>query len=69
MENLITGADLIKKKLKNYYEENLKFQDSFISTADLEYLKGRTQNHKEGSLEKVVENLVKTWEMEAGLNI
>jgi hypothetical protein len=32
--------------------------------ADLAYLKGRTRNHKEGSLELIVENLVKTWEME-----
>lgn len=29
------------------------------------YLEGRTQTHKEGSLEKIVEDLVKTWEMEA----
>ncbi len=32
--------------------------------ANLAYLKGRTRNHKEGSLELIVENLVKTWEME-----
>jgi len=29
------------------------------------YMEGKTQNHAEGSLEKIVENLVKTWEMEA----
>ena len=29
------------------------------------YLEGRTRTHKEGSLEKIVEDLVKTWEMEA----
>ena len=29
------------------------------------YLEGRTRKHKEGSLEKIVEDLVKTWEMEA----
>ena len=29
------------------------------------YLEGRTRVHKEGSLEKIVEDLVKTWEMEA----
>lgn len=33
--------------------------------ADLLYFKGKTQNHKPGSLEKTVENLVKKWEMEA----
>ena len=29
------------------------------------YLQGRTRTHKQGSLEKTVEDLVKTWEMEA----
>ena len=29
------------------------------------YLEGRTRTHKEGSLEKIVEDLVKTWEMAA----
>ena len=33
--------------------------------ANLAYIKGKSQNHKAGSLEEVVENLVKTWEMEA----
>ena len=32
--------------------------------ANLAYLKGKTRNHAEGSLELIVENLVKTWEME-----
>ena len=35
------------------------------SVVNLEYLKGRTKSHSADSLEKVVENLVKTWEMEA----
>ena len=35
------------------------------SVVNLEYLKGRTQSHAADSLEKVVENLVKAWEMEA----
>lgn len=34
------------------------------SLANLAYLKGKTMNHPEGSLEMVVENLVKTWEFE-----
>ena len=33
--------------------------------ANYQYLKGKTQNHEEGSLEDVVENLVKKWEMQA----
>eukprot|EP00092_Neocalanus_flemingeri_P008277 GFUD01008923.1.p1 GENE.GFUD01008923.1~~GFUD01008923.1.p1 ORF type:complete len:271 (-),score=67.76 GFUD01008923.1:85-897(-) len=33
--------------------------------ANYQYLKGKTQNHAAGSLEELVENLVKTWEMEA----
>ena len=33
------------------------------------YLEGRTRTHKEGSLEKIVEDLVKTWEMEASHKI
>ena len=32
--------------------------------ANLAFLKGKTKDHKEGSLPLVVENLVKTWEME-----
>ena len=32
--------------------------------ANMTYMEGRTKHHKEGSLEKIVENLVKTWEME-----
>ena len=32
--------------------------------ANLAYLKGKTMNHPEGSLPLIVENLVKTWEME-----
>lgn len=33
--------------------------------ADLAYLRGRTIVHAEGSLEDIVENAIKTWEMEA----
>jgi len=35
------------------------------SKANFEYLSGKTQNHAAGSLEEVVENLVKSWESEA----
>ena len=33
--------------------------------ADLAYMKGKSKNHKGGSLEEIVENLVKKWEMES----
>lgn len=33
--------------------------------ADLQYFLGKTKNHKPGSLELIVENMVKKWEMEA----
>merc|ERR1719215_2097165 len=32
--------------------------------ANLFYLKGKTMNHPEGSLEQIVEDVVKTWEFE-----
>lgn len=32
--------------------------------ADLNYMKGKSQNHAEGSLERIVEDKVKTWEFE-----
>jgi len=35
------------------------------SVANLAFFNGKTQNHAAGSLEMIVENLVKTWEMEA----
>jgi len=35
------------------------------TVANLAYVKGKTMNHAAGSLEELVENLVKTWEMEA----
>ena len=34
------------------------------SLTNLKYLEGKTKNHAAGSLELIVENLVKTWEME-----
>lgn len=37
--------------------------------ANLAYFKGKTQNHAQGSLELIVENLVKTWEMESSHKI
>ena len=34
------------------------------NVVNLEYLKNKTQSHAADSLEKIVENLVMTWEME-----
>eukprot|EP00561_Arcocellulus_cornucervis_P015038 CAMPEP_0185804266 /NCGR_PEP_ID=MMETSP1322-20130828/3150_1 /TAXON_ID=265543 /ORGANISM="Minutocellus polymorphus, Strain RCC2270" /LENGTH=382 /DNA_ID=CAMNT_0028500231 /DNA_START=8 /DNA_END=1156 /DNA_ORIENTATION=- len=35
------------------------------TVADLQYFLGKTKNHEKDSLEETVENIVKTWEMEA----
>ncbi|CAH1267015.1 Hypp3657 [Branchiostoma lanceolatum] len=42
-----------------------RFAKPDYTQANLEYMKGKTKNHPAGSLELVVENLVKRWEMEA----
>ncbi|CAH1267013.1 Hypp3655 [Branchiostoma lanceolatum] len=42
-----------------------RFSKPDYTQANLEYMKGKTKNHPAGSLELVVENLVKRWEMEA----
>ncbi len=36
-----------------------------FSKVDKKYMQERIKKHPPGSLEKIVENLVKTWEMEA----
>jgi len=48
-------------------DPNIKWREGKpdYTVANLAYMEGKTQNHAEGSLEEVVENLVKTWEMEA----
>lgn len=66
--------EIIKKEF-GYKEPNRSFMDEpdtvwrfggkpDYSLTNLLYLKQRTTQHKEDSLEHVVENLVKTWEME-----
>jgi hypothetical protein len=47
-------------------DPNIKWRYSKpdYTIANLSYFKGKTRNHKADSLEKLVENLVKTWEME-----
>jgi len=48
-------------------KEGVKWQHKKpdYTMANLAYLTGKSHNHKKGSLEETVENLVKTWEMEA----
>ena len=41
-----------------------KYAKPDYALADLTYFKGKSQNHKPGSLEYIVQNLVKTWEVE-----
>ena len=40
-----------------------------FSKVDKKYVAEKIKNHKAGSLEKIVENLVKTWEMESSHKI
>ena len=49
----------------NLDEQKWKSAKPDYTLANLAYFKGKSKNHKEGSLEKIVEDLVKTWEMEA----
>lgn len=44
---------------------NWKHGKPDYDAADLLYFRGKSQHHPEGSLEFIVENAVKTWEMEA----
>jgi len=52
-------------------DDNVKWRESApdYTMANLEYLKGKTMNHAEGSLEELVENVVKTWEFEGSHKI
>jgi hypothetical protein len=42
-----------------------RYKKPDYTKANLEFFKGKTMNHQYGSLENIVEDLVKTWEMEA----
>jgi len=55
VRSFMDGADITWRhgSKPNYDEVNKKFMEE------------KTTNHKDGSLEQVVENLVKTWEMES----
>ena len=55
----------------NLDDENIKWRHGkpVYAKANLAYLKGKSKNHAPNSLERVVEDLVKTWEMEASHKI
>ena len=55
----------------NLDDENIKWRHGkpVYVKANLAYLKGKSKNHGPNSLERVVEDLVKTWEMEASHKI
>eukprot|EP00798_Chlamydomonas_sp_ICE-L_P001821 gene1821-33239_t len=67
------------KKAYNFVEPARSFMDDpeikwrfggppDYSLTNLQFLQGRTTAHPEGSLELIVENLVKTWEMDVPAN-
>lgn len=75
-----TGEDAVRAELQRYMNEYgfvrperskvdpnrpWRFGAPNYDSADLLYFRGRTRNHTIGSAEYAVENLVKTWEMEA----
>lgn len=57
-----------KEPTRSYMDnENIQWQfgkSPDYTLTDLEYLKGKTCHHNEGSLEFILENLLKTWLME-----
>lgn len=61
--NISSGSEPTRGHLK---AETWRFGKCPVySAVNKKYMAQRTQNHANGSLEKIVENLVKTWEMEA----
>lgn len=67
LEEIKTKFGLSEPERAHMDEEGIKWRfggKPDYSLTNLLYLKGRTKNHPEGSLELIVENLVKTWEME-----
>ena len=54
----------VRGSVDDYLKADWKEGKPDYNRADLEYFKGKTKNHPSGSLEIIVENLVKQWEME-----
>lgn len=64
------AADIIPKR--DYMDDpkiQWKHKKPDYTLVNNKYLKEKTTNHKAESLEKIVENLVKTWEMESSHKI
>eukprot|EP00475_Leptophrys_vorax_P030049 TRINITY_DN446_c0_g1_i1.p1 TRINITY_DN446_c0_g1~~TRINITY_DN446_c0_g1_i1.p1 ORF type:complete len:279 (+),score=80.95 TRINITY_DN446_c0_g1_i1:1432-2268(+) len=66
VEELLKTAGTPEPDRGNLDDEKIewRFGKPNYTIANLAYLKGKTRSHSEKSLEKLVENLVKTWEME-----
>jgi len=71
LENLKKEFGFREPDRGNLDDPDIKWREGKpdYTMANLAFLKGKTQNHSQGSLEEVVENLVKTWEMEASHKI
>ncbi|CAF0836041.1 unnamed protein product [Brachionus calyciflorus] len=66
LEELKLKYNFVEPNRGNLDDEQIEWRDGKpdYTLANLEYFKGKKMNHKADSLEKLVEDLVKTWEME-----
>jgi hypothetical protein len=64
LEDLKTRFGLKEPNRGDLTDEEIQWRTGRpdYTRANYQYLKGKTQNHEVGSLEELVENLVKTWE-------
>jgi hypothetical protein len=71
LNEIITRYGFIEPNRGDLNDETIKWRHHKpdYTKANLEYFKGKTMNHKADSLEKLVEDLVKTWEMEGSHKI
>lgn len=67
LNELIAASGELEPDRGNLDDDSHKFRfgKPNYTLTNLEYFKGKTRKHSADSLEKVVENMVKTWEMEA----
>lgn len=67
LEELLEATGMKEPERSFMYDEPYAFRfggPPDYTLANLHFLKGKSMNHAEGSLELIVENLVKTWEFE-----
>lgn len=66
-DNMADNAESICPHRKYMDDPEIKWREGKPDYTKINklFLEGRSRVHKEGSLEKIVEDLVKTWEMEA----